>query len=87
MDLWILEGKKNKEIIFVLCFNKNELINWGVNWFYNVVLFINVMDLDGNKYGLDLLKLLIVGLLCYEYKVLFIEIYDKEDICLDVIFF
>ena len=38
-DLWTPEGKKNKEIIFALCFNKNELTNWGANWFYNVALF------------------------------------------------
>ena len=52
-DLWTPEGKKNKEIIFALCFNKNELTNWGANWFYNVALFTNATDLDGNKYGPD----------------------------------
>ena len=57
-DLWTPEGKKNKEIIFALCFNKNELTNWGANWFYNVALFTNATDLDGNKYGPDPLKLL-----------------------------
>ena len=67
-DLWTPEGKKNKEIIFALCFNKNELTNWGANWFYNVALFTNATDLDGNKYGPDPLKLLTAGPLRYEYK-------------------
>ncbi len=86
-DLWTPEGKKNKEIIFALCFNKNELTNWGANWFYNVALFTNATDLDGNKYGPDPLKLLTAGPLRYEYKVPFIEIYDKEDTRLDATFF
>ncbi len=86
-DLWTPEGKKNKEIIFALCFNKNELTNWGENWFYNVALFTNATDLDGNKYGPDPLKLLTAGPLRYEYKVPFIEIYDKEDTRLDATFF
>ena len=52
-----------KEVIFALCFNKNELTNWGANWFYNVALFTNATDLDGNKYGPDPLKLLTACLL------------------------
>ena len=79
--------KKNKEIIFALCFNKNELTNWGANWFYNVALFTNATDLDGNKYGPDPLKLLTAGPLRYEYKVPFIEIYDKEDTRLELLSF
>ena len=67
--------------------DKNELTNWGANWFYNVALFTNATDLDGNKYGPDPLKLLTAGPLRYEYKVPFIEIYDKEDTRLDATFF
>ena len=43
--------------------------------------------MDGNKYGPDPLKLLTAGPLRYEYKVPFIEIYDKEDTRLDATFF
>lgn len=86
-DLWTPEGKKNKELIFALCFDKNELTNWGANWFYNVALFTNATDLAGNKYGPDPLNLLTAGPLRYEYKVPFIEIYDKDDSRLDATFF
>lgn len=86
-ELWTPEGKKNKELIFAICFDKNELTNWGANWFYNVALFTNATDLDGNKYEADPLNLLAAGPLRYEYKVPFIEIYDKDDSRLDATFF
>lgn len=86
-DLWTPEGKKNQELIFALHFDKNELTNWGANWFYNVALFTNATDLNGNKYGPDPLKLLTAGPLRYEYKTAFIDIYDAEDKRLDATFF
>lgn len=85
--LWTPEGKKNKELIFALCFDKNELTNWGANWFYNVALFTNATDLNGNRYDADPLKLLTAGPLRYEYKTAFVDIYDKDDSRLDATFF
>lgn len=86
-DLWTPEGKKNKEIIFAICFDKNEMTNWGANWFYNVALFTNATDLDGNPYSSDPLNLMAAGPLRYEYKVPFLEIYDEDDTRLDATFF
>lgn len=86
-DLWTPAGKKNKELIFALSFDKNELTNWGANWFYNVALFTNATDLEGNKYGPDPLNLLTAGPLRYEYKTAFIDIYDADDARLDATFF
>ena len=86
-DLWIPEGKKNKEIIFALHFDKNEMTNWGSNWFYNVALFTNATDLDGNKYSADPLNLLAAGPLRYEYKTAFINTFDKDDSRLKATFF
>lgn len=85
--LWTPEGKKNKELLFAIRFDKNELTNWGANWFYNVALFTNATDLEGNKYEPDPLKLLAAGPLRYEYKVPFLEIFSPDDSRLDATFF
>ncbi len=86
-DLWTPEGKANEEIIFALYFDQNEKTNWGSNWFYNVALFTNATDLEGNSLSSDPLELLAAGPLRYEYKTAFINIYDEDDSRLDATFF
>ena len=86
-NLWSKTGKKDKEFIFSICFDKNEMTNWGGNFLYNVALFTNATDLNGVKYQTDPLNLLAAGPLRYEYKSSFIDIYDDEDTRLDATFF
>ncbi len=86
-DLWTPEGKQNEEIIFAIYFDRNEVTNWGANWFYNVALFTNATDLEGNALSSDPLNLLAAGPLRYEYKTAFIDIYDEDDSRLDATFF
>ena len=74
-------------MILSLRFDKNETTNWGANWFYNVALFTNATDLEGNHYSGDPLGLLAAGPLRYEYKTAFIDIYDQADKRLDATFF
>lgn len=86
-DLWNSDKKTSKEMILSLRFDKNETTNWGANWFYNVALFTNATDLEGNHYSGDPLGLLAAGPLRYEYKTAFIDIYDQADKRLDATFF
>jgi len=86
-DLWTPDGKANEEIVFAIYFNNNEQTNWGANWFYNVALFTNATDLQGNKYDADPLSLLTAGPLRYEYKTSLIGIFDEEDTRLNATFF
>ena len=83
----IFSTKRNGEIVYAIRFADQEATNFGANFVYSEVSFVNqVYDRNNNLFTTDVLNLKATGLLRHEYKFGLFKSYDDTDLRRDATF-